>query len=197
MATPNLSQMTEAQLAGAYQQTHNGQYLGELYTRYYENVFAYCIRFTHDREGALDIAQETFLRAAERIGQLRNTHQFAGWLFRIVRNGCIDFLNTKNRTIAQAETTNSLAEWDSDPFSLHPSQEKEQLLNALQIALSEMDENGRDLLKEKYLEGLPIAELQARYGLSESAVKMRLARARKRVLARVERIAATRMQQVA
>ena len=197
MFAPDLPQMTETQLASAYQRTHSGRYLGELYTRYYDNVFAYCLRFTHDREGALDIAQEVFLRAAERIGQLRHTELFAGWLFRIVRNECIDFLKGRACDRMLANTATGYSEINSNPFIPSPAQEKEQLLNAMQTALAEADEGCRALLKEKYLEGLPITELQARYGLSESAVKMRLARARKRIQARAERIAASGRQQVA
>lgn len=189
--------MTEAQLAGAYQCTHNGQYFGELYTRYYENVYAYCLRFTHDREGALDIAQEAFLRAAERIAQLRSPRLFAGWLFRIVRNECIDYLKDRNENVPLAQAESTLNDKNGGPFSLSPAEEKEQLLNALQAALKEADESSRALLKEKYFEGLPISELQQRYGLSESAVKMRLARARKHIRARIKYIAACDRQQVA
>lgn len=190
MFAPDLPQMTETQLASAYQRTHSGRYLGELYTRYYDNVFAYCLRFTHDREGALDIAQEVFLRAAERIGQLRHTELFAGWLFRIVRNECINFLKAKTWAGNIPETRGGGAASDYDPFTPSAAQEKEQLLDALQAALAESDEGCRALLKEKYVEGLPIAALQARYGLSESAVKMRLARARKQVHDKAEHIAA-------
>ena len=197
MATQDLPQMTDAELASAYQQDGDNRCLGELYFRYHENVLAYCIRFTHDRETALDIAQEVFLRAAERIHQLRNTRFFGGWLFRIVRNECINFLNaqTKKRTFAIngqpfSDENEEFMEWSA-------AEEKEQLLLALSKAMADVDEDSRALLVEKYEDGLPIVELQSRYGISESAMKMRLSRARKRVQDRIAHIIATERIMVA
>ena len=77
------------------------------------------------------------------------------------------------------------------------AEEKEQLLLALSKAMADMDDDSRALLLEKYEDGLPIVEMQSRYGISESAVKMRLSRARKRVQDRITHIIATERIMVA
>ena len=197
MISHALPQMTDAQLASVFQQGGENQYFGELYRRYYDNVLAYCIRFTHDRETALDITQEVFLRAAERIHQLRNTGFFGGWLFRIVRNECINFLNSQTRKRTFAINGQPFSDENEEFMEWSAAEEKEQLLLALNKAMADIDEDNRALLVEKYEDGLAIVELQSRYGISESAMKMRLSRARKRVQDRIAHIIATERIMVA
>ena len=68
---------------------------------------------------------------------------------------------------------------------------------ALSKAILNMDDDSRALLLEKYEDGMPIVEMQSRYGISESAMKMRLSRARKRVQDRIAHIIATERIMVA
>ena len=61
---------------------------GELLGRYRARVFAWCWRRVGNREQALDLAQETLLRAYRNLGSYEGPHRFAGWLFVIARNRC-------------------------------------------------------------------------------------------------------------
>lgn len=54
--------------------------------RWQRPLYNFLVRFTGEREQALDISQETFLRAYTRLRDLREQEKFASWLFRIAVN---------------------------------------------------------------------------------------------------------------
>lgn len=54
--------------------------------RWQRPLYNFLVRFTGEREQALDICQETFLRAYTRLRDLREQEKFASWLFRIAVN---------------------------------------------------------------------------------------------------------------
>ncbi|MFN8178066.1 MAG: sigma-70 family RNA polymerase sigma factor [bacterium] len=61
---------------------------GELLGRYRSRVFAWCWRRAQNREQALDLAQDTLLRAYRNLGSYEGPNRFGGWLFMIARNRC-------------------------------------------------------------------------------------------------------------
>ncbi len=55
-----------------------------------EQVFSLAYGFFHDREDALEIVQETFMRAHAKIAMFRPEHSLRGWIYRLAHNLCID-----------------------------------------------------------------------------------------------------------
>ena len=65
----------------------------EAYRRHYQAVYRTCRRFAAgDREWAMDVTQDTFLRLAERLPELDESVSIAGWLNRVAVNLCVDRL---------------------------------------------------------------------------------------------------------
>ena len=60
----------------------------ELFERYYQRVAAWCLRFTGQREAALDLAQGVFMKAYRRLSGFRGDSKFSTWLYIIARNHC-------------------------------------------------------------------------------------------------------------
>jgi RNA polymerase sigma-70 factor (ECF subfamily) len=58
----------------------------ELFSRHYERVARWCLRFTNDRENAADLAQDVFLKAHRHLDAFKGTSRFTTWLYSIVRN---------------------------------------------------------------------------------------------------------------
>jgi RNA polymerase sigma factor (sigma-70 family) len=162
-----------------YQTTKDNALYGELYNRYYSNLFAYCKKITGDREDAYDITANTFFKAAEKINQLSSPELFPSWLFRIAHNICMDYgkNKNKNRTIALEKQFN-LADTPTDVDAM---MEKEAMLNQLEMLMSDLAPREKEILVERYLNNKSVAELQKHFDLSASAVKMRLARARNKI----------------
>ena len=162
-----------------FQTTQDKASFGELYNRYYSNLFAYCKKITGEREDAYDITANTFIKASEKISQLSSPELFPSWLFRIAHNMCMDNGKAiqKNRCMALDEQFN-IADTPSDIDTL---MDKEAMLTQLEILIDELDPKEKEILVEKYLNKKSVAELQKQFNISASAVKMRLARARNKV----------------
>src|SRR3954470_16529268 len=66
----------------------------ELIAQYYDKVFNLAFRTLGRREDAEDIAQQAFLRALPRLGELRAPEAAGAWLYRITSNLCLDLLRS-------------------------------------------------------------------------------------------------------
>jgi len=171
--------LSDSELVLNYQQTRDNAALAVLYRRYYDKLFRYCFSMLSDRESALDLTQEVFLIAAQHLERLKNPVTFPSWLFRIAHNECIDYCRERGKTTAFPEVLqDKLFERNEDAEQL---QDRERLFEAMNLLMEELGEDARTMLQLKYLQQYSIQDLQKKYQLSESAVKMRLSRARHRI----------------
>lgn len=172
---------TEAILL-AFQQHRSPEIWGEIYGRYYERVVRLCYKMGLQREDALDMGQEVMLKVYGQLHTLKRLGAFESWLFRITHNTCINYLKKKkkhatrpidNLPLSQRlETTTDLLDKEST------LQEKYQSITNIMAGLPP---ETRRLVQMKYLEDYPIKELGKIFNLKESAVKMRLSRARRKM----------------
>ena len=175
-----LKTMTDEQLAIRFQSEGDGAAFGELYQRHYSKLYHYCYTIVHNAEEAADLTQDTFAKAAEKIGHLKAPSLFSSWLFRIAHNRCID--RAKDRQRRQAVSTDGPLQLADVAFDLEAALAEEAAINRIALLMEELSPESRTMLLAKYCEGRSIHELTELWGISESAVKMRLARARNRVL---------------
>ena len=93
---PNLSTNTpDADLVLAAQ---NGDISAfePLYRRYFGPVYDFAARTMKDRDTAADVTQDAFIKAQQRIGQLRDPEAFRPWLYAIVRNETISSFRARS-----------------------------------------------------------------------------------------------------
>src|SRR5436309_14672871 len=64
----------------------------ELFRRHQTRIARWCCRYTRDREAALDLAQDIFLRAYRNLDSYRGECKFSTWLYVIARNQCLTAL---------------------------------------------------------------------------------------------------------
>src|SRR5499425_3899184 len=62
----------------------------ELMIRYERQIYRVCYRFVENREDAMDLAQEVFIKAFEHLGTFRRESSLKTWLYRIAMNHCIN-----------------------------------------------------------------------------------------------------------
>ena len=87
--------------------------LGVLYRRFQPRVAAWCVRFCGDREQALDLAQEVFLRLHEKIGTFRGESRFSTWLYTLARRVAIN--RGEAARLRRASSLDDLAAEPQDP----------------------------------------------------------------------------------
>ncbi|USB33118.1 sigma-70 family RNA polymerase sigma factor [Paenibacillus sp. YPG26] len=121
-------------------------------------------------EDVADALQETILKAYKSIHTLREPKFFKTWIFRILINECHTLLAGRSRTVVYAEV----------PVSSSPSAEYDNV--DLREAVDRLDEQQRIVVILHYFEDLPTRQVAGILNISESAVKMRLSRARETLL---------------
>lgn len=149
---------------------------GSLVARYERKLIRVIGRMVHDRDLALDLAQEAFLRAYERLDQFDNSRRFAPWLFQIGVNLCVDHLRRRRRVGVAVFTD---AEKDA-PYEV-PSPDPrphEELSQEVRHVLEKIPLKYRTVLVLRDLEGFSCSEVAAIAGRQEATVRWRLSRAR-------------------
>ena len=77
---------------------------------YQKKVFVLAYSILRDREDALDVVQETFLRFYRKAGLFKEGYSFQGWLLRIAKNLCVDHYRKNTRKRRELESSKSLDE---------------------------------------------------------------------------------------
>jgi len=83
--------VTDEELISTYRQSWGSaqqEAVEELFRRHQARVVRWCCRFTRERESALDLSQEIFLRAFRNLESYRGECRFSTWLYAITRNLC-------------------------------------------------------------------------------------------------------------
>jgi RNA polymerase sigma-70 factor (ECF subfamily) len=81
----------------------------ELMIRYERPIYRVCYRFVDNRDDAMDLAQEVFIKAFEHLGSFRRESSLKTWLYRIAVNHCINHVKKHSQEFVEVtETTGSV-----------------------------------------------------------------------------------------
>jgi len=157
----------------------------ELIRRHERTALAIAYSSLGDAAAAGDVAQDAFLRAWQRLGELKEPARFSAWLARIVRNLAADQTRRRGwQTLASAEHLDDLAggAGSAAPASAgaDPSADldRDETRQRIDEALQTLDEVTRSAVVLRYYDGLPSKRIGELLDLSAAAVDMRLSRAR-------------------
>jgi RNA polymerase sigma-70 factor (ECF subfamily) len=146
-----------------------------LYRRHAPELFRYVLRLCGNRAEAEDVVSETFVRALNANANVRAATARA-YLFAIARNCYLQGLRRKARQVPLDEELVDLA------ADLHDAARKRAELRRVLRALQEMPEIDRSILLLRAQEGLPYEEIAQAVGLPVTTVKVRMHRARRRLV---------------
>lgn len=143
-------------------------------------------------EDVEDVAQDVFLRLYYSLGQLSSPEMFDRWLYRLTVNAAYDYMRKskrrkESRMADLSEAQVILADASAGEKVGRTEEARATIRDFVQWLLSGVSEEDRILLLLKEVEGLSIKELEEIYGANESALKVRLFRARQRVLKAFEK----------
>lgn len=149
------------------------------YASYAARLRAFLVRLCQHGPLADDLLQHTFLRLAERGPDLRADSDLGAWLFAVARNAFLSHARGRLR-----EEDDGALEAVACPT---PDVEARLLLGDVERALGRLRLEDRELLLLVGVEGLEPARVAALLGIEAPALRQRLARARSRLLAELER----------
>jgi RNA polymerase sigma-70 factor (ECF subfamily) len=159
----------------------------ELVRTYRKRILGTVFRLIGRQEDVEDVGQEVFLRLYHSLDQLRTPEVFEPWLYRLTVNAAYDYLRRQRRQAESrmADLTEEqvlLADAAASGRLALEEKEKTQIRELVATLLEQVSEEDRILLTLKEVEGLSLKELERVYQVNENALKVRLFRARQRVL---------------
>ncbi len=152
----------------------------ELVRRYSSAVYAAVLNLTKRRETSMELTQQTFVRAYERLEYFRS-ESMKGWLLTIAYHLALNVLERErlHRNIP-AEGADVLE-------AEHYSAEHEQRLQAMERAIATLPADDRDIIRQHYFLGASTKEIAERKQMTQSNVLVRLHRIRARLKEQIER----------
>src|SRR6266446_516548 len=165
----------------------------ELVRRHQNRVFAVAGGVLRNREDVEDIAQQVFLKAYFSIKRFDQRAAFSTWLYKITMNECWDLLRKKKvrPLVFEAELSEEQARQvitSGERENPGPDiREKIEARERVERLLEGLDERDRLMLILKEVEGFSIEEIAAVLNLNGNTVKVRLFRARRRVVSQAKK----------
>ena len=159
----------------------------QLIQAYRKRILGTIGRLIGKPEDVEDVAQEVFVRLYFSLDQLREPEMFEPWLHRLTVNSAYDYLRKQKRRPESrmsdlSEQQVIMADAVASGTQRIEEDRRGQVRELVNSLLSEVSEEDRLLLTLKEVEGLSLKELEKIYKVNENALKVRLFRARQRVL---------------
>ncbi len=162
--------------------------ISALFESHYRRIYRYTLSLVHDATEADDLAQETFLRANDRLDSLRDPAALTTWLYRIATNVCLDRLRQRAHG-TPVESENDLDDLDTadpDAPSLQQMVERKEMSACVQGCVEGLSDSYRAVILLHDFHGMTGPEIAEVLGVSLATVKIRLHRARRRLQAQLE-----------
>jgi RNA polymerase sigma-70 factor (ECF subfamily) len=159
-----------------------------LVRRHQQRVFALVGSILRKQEDVEDIAQQVFLKVYLSIKKFDQRAAFSTWLYKITVNECWDYLRKKKvrplvyeSDLSEEQVSRLDGIISADRMAPGPS-ERLEVKNLLEQMLDKLPEQDRQLLVLKEVEGFSVQELAEILNLNVNTVKVRLFRARGRIM---------------
>ncbi len=163
----------------------------ELIRRHTNRVFAVASGILHRREDVEDISQQVFVKAYFSLKRFDQRAAFSTWLYKITVNECWDLLRKRKvrplvyEADLSEEQAKQLAASDQGAPGRPDVRESLEARQQVAMLLEGLDERDRTMLILKEVEGFAIEEIAEVLDLNANTVKVRLFRARKKIVSRV------------
>lgn len=154
----------------------------DLVHRHQQRAYRVARNLVPNREDALDLAQEAFLRVYRNLGRFDFRHEFTTWLYRIVTNLCIDHLRKRRPAMSTSSGEAEEPDFDlPDEGAPMPSSEleREEVQARVREVIDSLAPHFQTVLALRELEGLPCTEIAKIVGATHVTVRWRLHRGRK------------------
>ena len=146
---------------------------------YWDRLYRWLFRMTHDRHKAEDLTQETFLKALAAIGSFRPGTNFRAWLFRIGHNNFVNLKRGEKRATQTLPDEPMQADGTPGPQTMASDRETLVLVSK---AVAELPADFRSALLLRAEEGLSFREVAAVLGITEETARWRVFKARQKLV---------------
>ena len=148
-----------------------------LIKRWNPKIMNYAIRNTGDYQGAEDVAQEVWISMLKGYQQIRNFRKIGTWLLGVTHNKSVDWIKKNPKPINQQPGENIES----------PNENKEEQINRMRQALTQLNMDQQNVLSLFYLEGFTLHEIADILDISIGTVKSRLFYARESLKKQIQK----------
>jgi RNA polymerase sigma-70 factor (ECF subfamily) len=138
----------------------------ELMIRYERQIYRVCYRFVNNRDDAMDLAQEVFIKAFEHLASFRQESSMKTWLYRIAMNHCINHVKKNAREFV--EITDGIG---STRASVHADMEEREQREQFRLLVKRLPPKQKAILELRIHEQLSYEEIARMSGRSISTIK--------------------------
>ncbi|MEH6536179.1 MAG: sigma-70 family RNA polymerase sigma factor [Psychroserpens sp.] len=178
----NIYKLSDEELVSSIVKDNNTLLFEVLYDRFAGLVYNKCYGFAKDEDEAKDLTQDVFLKLFVKLASFKGKSKFSTWLYAFTYNHCVNYVtrNTakklEKQSVDYADIENISEDYDeSSDFS-------DMRVEKLQKALELVSPDEKMILLLKYQDNLSIKEIESVLDIGESAVKMRIKRAKDKLL---------------
>ncbi|MDF9797173.1 RNA polymerase sigma factor (sigma-70 family) [Catalinimonas alkaloidigena] len=175
-----LEKLSDEDLANQLKESGDQRFFAELTRRHEKKILKKCNSYVKQDAASEDLMQEILIKIFLRIKDFRNEAKFSTWLFTIIHSTCIDYLR-KHKKNVHSVITEKLSDEVGDIIESEEEISEALSEKVLMELLEQMTPEEKMLLLLKYKEKHQIKDIQQTLNLSESAVKMRLKRAKEKI----------------
>jgi RNA polymerase sigma-70 factor (ECF subfamily) len=163
----------------------NSEACSELVRRHQDRVFRFILRMTGCREDALELTQDTFIKALRALPSWRPDALFRTWLLSIAGNTARDSLRSRKRV--KYVSIDECEDIEDGRASPHDQLEVAAQCRLLESALRKLSDECREIILLREVEGLSYSQIADTLDICEGTVKSRIARARAMILKELKR----------
>ncbi|PWH82046.1 RNA polymerase subunit sigma-70 [Algibacter marinivivus] len=178
----NINKLSDEDLVEAIVKTNNTLLFEILYDRYAGLVYNKCYGFAKDEHEAKDLTQDVFLKLFVKLASFKGKSKFSTWLYSFTYNHCVNYVtrNTakkfEKQSVDYKDIENLSEDEENDDSFLSMKVDK------LKVALELISPEEKMILLMKYQDFLTIKEIEEALGIGQSAVKMRIKRAKDKLV---------------
>jgi len=181
LKTRKVDKISDEELVRKIVEKNDTHLFAILYDRYAGVVYNKCYGFSKSKEEAQDLTHDVFMKILLNIGSFKGKSKFSTWVYSITYNYCIDYLRKRQKERIKANNysneTADLEEEDAEEFESLREMKVERLMELMEM----VTDHDKMILLMKYQDNMSIKDIQGVFEISESAVKMRINRAKGKI----------------
>ncbi|MEE9409016.1 MAG: sigma-70 family RNA polymerase sigma factor [Polaribacter sp.] len=189
MKTISAHKLTDEELITKIVATNNSQLFAVLYDRYSKVVYNKCYGFSKNKEEAEDLTHDVFIRLFVKLKTFKGNSKFSTWLYSFTYNFCVNYVqrNAHKKKEKVTVVTDQIKEEDSF-IEIEDATLFELKSEKLAKTLALIEPTDKMILLMKYQDDMSIKEIKDVLEIGESAVKMRIKRAKEKVVKMYEEL---------
>jgi len=160
------NKLSDEEIIGLYLKSRNSSYFTMLYSRYSGKVYSKCISLLKDEQLSDDATQDIFLKIYLNLAKFSGKSKFSTWVYSITYNYCIDYIRKKKK---EKNIFSEDIEKVGDPLTD---------VSRLKKVMNVIPPGDKAVLLMKYQDDMSIRDIAEVLSKSESAIKMKIKRAK-------------------